>query len=84
MNCPTNGGKIISKKQCIDLTNKSLITLTDHNEVETELQSNDDLDVSLSLGPTDVEHPDCNDPNNNNNQPTISEFKDQFLRLPLC
>ena len=66
LNCPTNDDKIISKEQCIDLTNKSLIALTDHSEVETELQSiNDDLDVSLLLGPIDVGHPDCNDPNNN-------------------
>ena len=50
LNCPTNDDETIPQKQCIDLTNKSVILLTDHNEAETELQnSNDDSDVSLTL-----------------------------------
>ena len=61
LNCLTNDDKTILQEQCIDLTNKSLLALTDHNEIETDLQNNnDDFDVSLSLGPTDAEHPNCN------------------------
>ena len=66
MNCPTNHDKAISKEQC---TNKYLIALTNHSEVEIELQNNNynNFDVSLSLGPTERRHPDCNDANSNNN-----------------
>ena len=62
---PLNDGKTIS--QCIDLTNKPLATLTQHNEVETKLQNNNnnELHVPLSPEPTHVDHRDCNNLSNN-------------------
>ena len=59
LNCPSNDDKTIPQKQCIDLTNKSLVVLTDNNQAETEFHyGNDDSDVSLTLRRTDVEHRD--------------------------
>ena len=50
LNCLANDDKTILQEQCIDLTNNSLVALTDHNEVETELQNNnDDLDFLVCL-----------------------------------